>query len=152
MFPLLPALSSISLPNRSSSDSLSLVRPDGLPVRTGRTERPKPTDSRLLLIPKLLPHNLRLFSNKYPLFINNRFLSAPEKSFFDFTLPSSLFRSECLYLLGFTDGRENKHPSRLPPVQGPLFQNVRERALKREGNGRDIHFPSRASNALYIGI
>ena len=30
-----------------------LVCPDGLPVRTGRTERPKPTDSRLLLIPKV---------------------------------------------------------------------------------------------------
>ena len=42
--------------------------------------------------------------------------STQKKSFFDFTLPSSLFRSEPLYLLGFTDGRENKHPSRLPPV------------------------------------
>ena len=31
-----------------------LVRPDGLPVRTARTERPKPTDSRLLLIPKVI--------------------------------------------------------------------------------------------------
>jgi glyoxylase-like metal-dependent hydrolase (beta-lactamase superfamily II) len=31
-----------------------LVCPDGLPVRTGRTERPKPTDSRLLLIHKVM--------------------------------------------------------------------------------------------------
>ena len=47
--------------------------------------------------------------------------STQKKSFFDFTLPSSLFRSESLYLLVVTDGRENKYPSRLPPVQGPLF-------------------------------
>jgi len=57
-----------------------------------------------------------------------------KKVFFDdFTLPSSLFRSECLYLLVFTDGRENKCPSRLPPVQGPLFSKCEGAKPKKGG-------------------
>jgi len=52
---------------------------------------------------------------------------------FNFTLTSSLFRSESLYLLGFTDGRENKHPSRLPPVQGPLFSKCEGANPKKGG-------------------
>ncbi len=80
----------------------------------------------------LFHHKRSLFDNKRT-FLNRRFLLYAEKnSFFDFTLPSSLFRSECLYLLGFTDGRENKHPSRLPPVQGPLFSKW-EGANKKTG-------------------
>ena len=111
-----------------------LVCPDGLPVRTGRTESPKPADSRLLLIPKVVPPiTLGYFAISVPYSSISVPYSTQKKSFFDFTLPSSLFRSESLYLLGFTDGRGNKHPSRLPPVQGPLFS-------KWEGASKRIRF------------
>ena len=45
------------------------------------------------------------------------------------------------------EGKQISLPSRVP-----CFQNGREWTKKREGNGRDNHSPSRASNALYIGI
>ena len=59
--------------------------------------------------------------------------SRQKKSFFDFTLPSSLFRSEPLYLLAFADVRENKSPSRLSPVQGPLFSKSEGAKQKKGG-------------------
>ena len=52
------------------------------------------------------------------------------------TLPSSLIRSQTLYLLGFTDGRETKYPSRYPPFLGPPF-NWREAQIWKTGGRRE---------------
>ena len=79
---------------------LFLVRPVGLPVRTARTESPKPTDSCLLLglrllhntprvlndTPRVLYDNPRLLNDNPRLLINKRPLFASEKAYFDFSI------------------------------------------------------------------
>ena len=67
------------------------------------------------------------------------------------SLPPFFSRNPFIYWVSRTGGMFVFPPVSLPS-RVPCFQNVRERTLKREGNGRDNHSPSRASNALYIGI
>jgi len=138
MSPLPPALSSISLPKNWFFDSFEFY--DNTfgeffsPSR--RTASPNGSDweseayglTATINTPSCFPITLGYFPISVPYFsigVPYSSIRVPylrqKKSFFDFTLPSSLFHSECLYLLVFTDGRENKCPSRLPPVQGPLF-------------------------------
>ena len=91
-----------------------LVRPVGLPVRTARTESPKPTDSCLLLnlrllhnTPRVLDDNPRLLNDNPGLLINKRPLFASEKAYFDFTLTSSHHPSQTPMYKGF-EAREGK--------------------------------------------
>ena len=79
--------------------------------------------------------------------------STQKKSFFCVlpSLPPFFARNPFIYWRSRTGGKTNIPPVSLPS-RVPCFQNVRERTPKREGNGRDNHSPSRASNALYIGI
>ncbi len=67
------------------------------------------------------------------------------------SLPPFFARNAFIYWGSRTGGKTNIPPVSLPS-RVPCFQNGRERTKKREGNGRDNHSPSRASNALYIGI
>ena len=144
-----------------SAVGVKVVRPDGLPVRTARTESPKPADSRLLLIPKVVssitlgyfPISVPYSSIRMPYFSISVPYSRQKKSFFCVlpSLPPFFARNPFIYWGSRTGGKTNIPPVSLPS-RVPCFQNGRERTKKREGNGRDNHSPSRASNALYIGI